>query len=149
MTTDPVTGLQIPDTGQYAPYQYVLRQYLQTRVTSGIHVSTQIPDPKVARMIILTGAPSGGRFNIALAWRRVIIHTFDLTEPLSVRMGEMVRGYLVDGMFTRGSGFRTVRIIGEPYFFPDPEDPSKTPRAQMTVDVQMRASFTPYGNSGS
>jgi len=60
-------------------------------------------------------------------------------------MAEMVGGYLVSGKYTRGSGIRDVNIIGEPFYFPDPDDPADTPRAQLTADITLRARFKPYG----
>lgn len=139
MTIDSITGLQIPDTGLYEYGTLVVTRYLKTRVTTDIVVATEIPNPRPTRLIVVKGAQTSGRTNIALAKRRSIIHCFDATEVLACRMAEIVCGYLIDGMFQHGSGFRGVTVIGEPMYFPDPDDPAKTPRAQLTVDLLQRA----------
>lgn len=143
--TDPVTGFDIPDTGFYEWGGYILRNWLMVKVPVGVTVSTEIPNPRPARLIVVRGATTSWRDNIAVSKRRAIIHTYDTKESLAVRMAEMVRGYLIDGMYSRGSGFRGLTVIGEPFYFPDPDDPAKTPRAQMTVDFLIRAKHAPYG----
>lgn len=145
MSVDPVTGQEFPDTGYYESGAYVVINYLKTRVTEDIIVESQIPNPRPPRLIVVHGVTTSGQMNIALAWRRNLIHIYDATESLSVRLAEMVRGYHMDGKYKRGSGFRDVRVIGEPYYFPDPDDPAKTPRAQTTIDVLLRARFNAYG----
>lgn len=145
--TDPVTGLAIPDTGYYESGAYVVANWVRAHVTADVVVATNVPaNPRPPRLIVVTGATTSGGENIILSKRRLIITTYDLTESLSVRMAEMVRGYLLSGMYTRGSGFRRVNIIGEPYYFPNPEDPAETPRAQLTADITLRARFKPYGS---
>lgn len=145
--TDPVTGLSIPDTGYFESGAYVVTNWVRAQVTSDVIVATDVPpNPRPARLIVVHGAPTSGGENIVLSKRRLIINTYDLTESLSVRMAEMVRGYLISGMYTRGSGFRRVVIVGEPYYFPDPDDPAETPRAQLTADITVRARFKPYGS---
>lgn len=144
--TDPVTGLEIPDTGYFESGAYVVTNWIRQKVTPDVVVKTQVPsNPRPARLIVAKGAPTSGRENIVLSKRRIIIQTYDKTEALAVRMAEMVRGYLISGMYTRGSGFRAVCIIGEPCYFPDPDDPAETPRGQLTADITLRARFTPYG----
>jgi hypothetical protein len=104
-----------------------------------------VPSVRPKRLIVVKGASTSSEENIALGWRRNVIHAYAESESISVRLAEMVRGWLVDGVRTRGSGFRSLRVIGEPYYFPEPDDPAKTPRAQMTADVLLRKRFTPYG----
>lgn len=152
MTVDPTTGFTIPDTGYYESGVYVVINWLNTKVPQGWPVESNVPTPRPVRLIVVKGAPTSSDTDssdaaIILGWRRNIIHVYAETEGLSVRFAEMVRGYLVDGWRTKGSGFRGLKIIGEPFFFPEPDDPAKTPRAQMTVDVLLRARFTPYGSS--
>lgn len=146
--TDPVTGLAIPETGMFESGTYVLSQWIrQCVLNSGFVVATQIPaNPRPKKLIVCHGVPTGsGKKSLVLAKRRVTIHVYDVSEEIVLRDAEMVRGYLIQGMYSRGSGFRDVDIIGEPCYLPDPDDPAKTPRAQMTVDLLLRARFTPYG----
>jgi hypothetical protein len=79
--------------------------------------------------------------NPALSTRRAIILCWDRTEILAVRTAEKVRGYLVDAQHAPGNGIRVVTVVGEPVYFPDPDDPSGSPRAQLTVDILLRATF--------
>lgn len=146
---DPATGLEIPDTGFFLYGALVLKQYLETRVTPDFSIATNVPNPKPARFILIQGAKPGSRVqNLALSVRRNIIQCFDTTEARACRTAEIVRGYVVDGMFTRGSGYRDVVVIGEPAFFSDPTDPANTPRAQLTVDILLRARFKPVISTG-
>ena len=146
--TDPITGLSIPETGFYEYGAYVATQWIRAQVTDDIVVASKVPaNPRPARLIVAKGAPTSGGSNLVLSRRRLIIHCYDTNEPRAVRMAEMVRGYLIAGMYSHGSGFRNVHIIGEPYYFPEPDDPEKTARAQLTVDITLRARFKPYGGS--
>lgn len=81
--------------------------------------------------------------NLALSQRRCIIQCRDRSEVLTGRLAEKVRGFLVDAMYRPGNGIRDVNVIGEPAIFNNPDDPSNTPRAQLTVDVTLRATFAP------
>lgn len=149
---DPATGLEIPDTGFYTYGSLVLKRYLDTRVTSAWTIATNVPNPRPARFILIQGAkPGHGRTDnsaIVLSNRRNIIQLYDTSEARVCRSAEIVRGYLVDGMYTRGSGYRGLVVIGEPAFFPDPDDPANTPRAQLTVDITLRARYKPDATTG-
>jgi hypothetical protein len=144
--TDPITNLPIPDTGYFAWAGATLKDWIKTRVTSDFVVATEVPSPRPTRLIVCKSATTGegAYWNVTLSWRRLIVHNYDKTESLVMREAEMVRGYIIDGMFERGSGYRGVRIVGEPMYFPDPDDPAKTPRGQQTVDLLLRARFAPY-----
>ena len=131
----------------FFPYAAVLaRDYLLTRVPSNYAVSTLVPNPRPAKLIAVrtgtTSDPAAMR-NPALSKRRLIIWCYDTDEVSACTVAEMVRGYMVEAMFQRGSGIRDTTVVGEPMYFPDPDDPAKTPRAQLTVDVLLRARFTP------
>jgi hypothetical protein len=129
-------------TPQFGYYDYsavVIRDYLLTRVPSQYEVTTLVPNPRPALLIVVRTAPTSGGMNPVLSKRRNIIWCYDLSEVQAVQTGEYVRGYLYEAMYQPGSGIRDTRIVGEPCYFPDPDDPAKTPRAQLTVDVLLRA----------
>jgi hypothetical protein len=153
MSVDPATGFTVPDTGYFESGVYVVINWLNTKVPQGWPIESNVPNPRPQRLIVVKGATTSTDTEndaaLALGWRRDIIHVYAESEALSVRFAEMVRGYLVDGVRTKGSGFRGLKVIGEPYYFPEPDDPAKTPRAQMTVDVLLRARFTAYGPSAT
>jgi hypothetical protein len=137
---DSVTGLDIPDTGFFEYGTVVGVRYLRQRLPLDIVVASQVPNPRPARLVTVRGAPTGrSTMNMVLAMRRLIIDCYDTTEAQACRTAEMVRGYMIDGMYRAGSGFRDVTVVGEPYYWPDPSDPSATPRAQMTVDILIRS----------
>lgn len=149
---DPATGFEIPTTGFFTYGTLVLKRYLSTRVPQGYVVTTNVPNPRPGRFILVQGSVPGARRNdnsaIVLSNRRNIIQCFDTSEARVNRVAEIVRGYLVDGKYTRRSGYRDIVFIGEPAFFPDPTDPANTPRAQLTVDITLRARYTPDPTTG-
>jgi hypothetical protein len=117
----------------------VARDYLTTRVPAPYIVNTLVPNPRVAQFITVRSVPTGGSMNPVLSKRRLIIWCYDNTEVQAVQTAEYVRGYLYEAMYELGSGIRGMTVVGEPCFFPDPDDPNKTPRAQLTVDILLRA----------
>ena len=133
--------LDVPDTGYFEYLPLVLKKYLDTRLPSDVVVATQIPSTIPSRLVVLWSVPTSGGSNLALSERRCIIQCRDRTEILTGRLAEKVRGYLVDAIRLPGNGIRDVNVIGEPALFPDPDDPSNTPRAQLTVDILLRATF--------
>lgn len=135
--------LDVPDTGYYEYLPLVLKKYLDTRLPSDVVVATQIPSTVPPRLVVLISVPASGGMNIGLSTRRCIIQCRDRTEILTGRLAEKVRGYLMDAIHIPGNNIRDVDIIGEPAMFPDPDDPSNAPRAQLTVDVLLRATFAP------
>ena len=146
---DPVSGLDIPDTGYFEYGTLVAHRYLRDRLPSEIVVASQVPNPRPTRLVVIRTVATGGAMSLALSRRRLIIHCYDTTEALACRLAEMVRGYLIDGMHTHASGFRNVNMIGEPSYLPDPSDPSNTPRSIMTVDLLLRAHLRPPATGGS
>ena len=135
--------LDVPQTGYFEYLPLVLKQYLDTRLPSDVVVATQIPSTVPSRLVVLESVPTSGGNNLALSERRCIIQCRDRSEILTGRLAEKVRGYLVDAIYRPGNGIRDVTVIGEPAMFPDPDDPSNAPRAQLTVDVLLRATFVP------
>lgn len=135
-----------PSTGYFEFGTLVAVRYLSQRVPPNVVVASRVPDPRPSRLVVVTGVPAGGMTNPVLSRRRVIISCYDTSEVQACRMAEMVRGYLFDGMQSRGSGFRDVKVIGEPAYYPDPTDPS-SPRAQLTVDFVVRKQFSPWDGS--
>jgi hypothetical protein len=131
----------LPEFGFYAYAAVVVRDYLITRVPAPYVVATLVPNPRPAKLIAVRSVTVSGNSmeNPVLARRRNIIWCYDLTETMAVQTAEYVRGYLFEAMFQRGSGIRDLRVVGEPCYFPDPDDPAKTPRAQLTVDTTLRA----------
>ena len=130
----------------FFPYAAIVaREYLKTRIPSNYVVSTLVPNPRPAKLIAIRTANTSDPMvrNPALSKRRLIIWCYDTDEVSACTAAEMVRGYLYEAMFQRGSGIRDMTVIGEPMYYPDPDDPAKTPRAQLTVDVLLRARFTP------
>ena len=135
--------VDVPTTGYFEYLPLVLRNYLITRLPSDVVVATQVPATLPPRLVVLLSVPTNGDMNLALSTRRCIIECRDRTEILTGRLAEKVRGFLVDAMYVRGNGIRDVNVIGEPAIFTNPDDPSNTPRATLTVDVTLRASFAP------
>lgn len=135
--------VDVPDTGYFEYLPLVLRNYLITRLPADVVVATQVPATLPPRLVVLLSAPTNGDMNLALSSRRCIIECRDRTETLTGRLAEKVRGFLVDAMYVRGNGIRDVNIIGEPAIFTNPDDPSNTVRATLTVDVVLRATFAP------
>lgn len=133
--------LDVPDTGYFEYLPLVLKKYLDTRLPSDVVVATQIPSIIPSRLVVLWSVPTTSGSSLALSERRCIIQCRDRTEILTGRLAEKVRGYLVDAIRLPGNGIRDVNVIGEPALFPDPDDPSNTPRAQLTVDILLRATF--------
>lgn len=133
----------VPDTGYFEYLPLVLKRYLDTRLPSDVVVATQVPSTVPARLVVLQSVSTSGGMNLALSERRCIIQCRDRTEILTGRLAEKVRGYLVDAIHLPGNGIRDVTVIGEPAMFPDPDDPSNAPRAQLTVDILLRATFAP------
>ena len=134
-----------PEFG-YFPYAATLaRDYLLTRVPSNYAVTTLVPNPRPAKLIAVRTANTSdpAARNPVLSKRRLIIWCYDTDEVSACTAAEMVRGYLFESMYKPGSGIRGITVIGEPMYYPDPDDPAKTPRAQLTVDVLLRARFTP------
>lgn len=138
-----MANLAVPDSGYFEYCPLVLKRYLDTRVTPDIAVTTQIPNPRPPRLVVIRSSTAPGSVNLALSTRRNIILCWDRTEILAVRTAEKVRGYLVDASLVPGNGIRAVTVVGEPVYYPDPDDPSASPRAQLTVDILLRASFAP------
>ena len=132
-------GFLAPLFGRYKNAQVVARDFLLTRMPAQYAISTLILNPRPPRAVVIRSATVGGTLHPVLSNRRLIIWCYDVNEVAAVDTGELVRGYLFEAMFTPGSGIRETRVIGEPFYFPDPDDPSKTPRAQLTVDVLLRA----------
>ena len=145
MTIDPVSGLEIPDTGFFEFGTKVAVRYLRSRLPSEVVVATQVPTPRPARLVVVKGAATGGSVSLVYAKRRLIIDCYDTTEALACRMAEMVRGYMIDGIRLPDSGFRDATILGEPAFYPNPVDPL-TPRAQLSVDLLLRSRYSPLGD---
>lgn len=135
--------IDVPDTGYFEYLPLVLRNYLLTRLPSDVVVATQVPETLPPRLVVLQSVPGSGDMNLALSQRRCIIQCRDRSEVLTGRLAEKVRGFLVDAMYRPGNGIRDVNVIGEPAIFNNPDDPSNTPRAQLTVDVTLRATFAP------
>ena len=134
--------IEVPDTGYYEYLPLVLKQYLDSRLPSDVVVATQVPKEIPPRLVTLLSVPSGGTGpSLALSQRRCIIQCRDRSEILTGRLAEKVRGYLVDAIRLPGNGIRDVTVIGEPATFLDPDDPSNAPRAQLTVDILLRATF--------
>ena len=129
----------VPLFGYYLYAAVVAKNYLLTRVPSPYLVMTLVPDPIPAKLIAVHQVPTGGPQGIVLSRRRLIIWCYDTAETLAMQCAERVGGYLVEAMYTKGSGIRGTNIIGFPCYLPDPDDPAKTPRAQLTVDVTLRA----------
>jgi hypothetical protein len=152
VSVDPTTGFTVPDTGYFESGVYVTINWLKTKVPQGWPIESNVPNPRPTRLIVVTGATTSSDTDNSdaatiLGWRRNIIHVYAETEALSVRFAEMVRGYMVDGWRAKGSGYRGLKIIGDVFFFPEPADPAKTPRAQLTVDILLRARYSAYGPS--
>lgn len=146
MATDPITGLAIPGTGYFLYGPLVMKNWLRSQVTDDFTVCTEIPTPRPARVIEIksatTSGGSGDGAKLVLSRRRLIIQNYDTSESLAMRVSEILRGYVIAGMWTRNSGYRKVHIVGEPAYLPDPDDPAKTPRAQLTADITVRARFS-------
>jgi hypothetical protein len=130
----------LPDFGVFPYAATVARNYLLTRVPAPYVVTTLVPSaPRPPKLIVIRSATTGGQESPILGRRRLIIWCYDLTEFLAVTTAEYCRGYLYEAMYVQGSGIRETRVVGEPVYFPDPDDPAKTDRAQLTVDVLLRA----------
>jgi hypothetical protein len=131
----------VPSTGYYEYGPLVVIRYLKTRLTPDVVVASEVPNPRPPRLVVVSGAESSGAENLVLSRRRNIIQCYGVTEILAGRLAETVRGYLMDARFINGAAIRSVNVIGEPFYFPNPDDPSKTPRVQLTVDVLQRAKY--------
>lgn len=139
-------GFEVPMFGVYGYAAEVARDYLLTRMPVDYAVTTLVPSSRPPKLVAVRTVPTSGQMSPVLSKRRLIIWCYDLTEPIACDTAEMVRGYMYEAMFKRGSGIRETRIVGEPAYLPDPDDPAKTPRAQLTVDVLLRARFTIPGS---
>jgi len=135
--------IDVPDTGYFEYLPLVLRDYLLTRLPDDVVVATMVPETLPPRLVVLVSVPANGEMNLALSTRRCIIECRDRSEVLTGRLAEKVRGFLVDAMYRPGNGIRDVNVIGEPALFNNPDDPSNTPRATLTVDVLLRATHAP------
>ena len=131
----------VPTTGYFEYLPLVLKTHLDTKLTSDVIVATKVPDPRPPRLVVLWSVPTSGDMNLVLSQRRCIIQCWDRSEILTGRLAEKVRGYLIDAIRLPGNGIRDVNVIGEPAMFPDPDDPTNAPRAQLTVDILMRATY--------
>lgn len=138
-----MAAVDVPDTGYFEFLPLVLRKYLITRLPPDVVVATQVPETLPPRLVVLLSVPANGDMNLVLSTRRCIIQCMDRGELLTGRLAEKVRGFLVDAMYVPGNGIRDVNVIGEPAIFNNPDDPSNTPRAQLTVDVTLRATYAP------
>lgn len=116
----------------YAPL--LIRTHLAGALP-GVHVGTEVPNPRPQRLVRLRTAPAGPSGNDALTWRRLIVECWAPTELEAGRLAENVREQVMDSRYAR-IGVRAVRVVGEPALFPDPE--TDTPRTQFTVDVLLR-----------
>ena len=135
-----------PDTGYFEYGSLTVVSFLKSKLPPNVVVATQVPSPKPGRFVVVRSVPSGGVSNLVLSRRRFTISCYDSSEIRASRLAEMVRGYLFDGMYCRGSGFRDVTVIGEPAYYPDPTDLS-TPRSQLTVDLLVRKRFSAWDGS--
>jgi hypothetical protein len=133
------TGFLSPQFGVYKNAPDLVRKYLLTVMPAWYVISTLVMNPRPAQGIVVRSATVGGNNHPVLSNRRLIIWVYDLSEDEALDTGELVRGHLYSAMYVRGSGIRNTVVVGEPYYFPDPDDPAKTPRAQLTVDVLLRA----------
>jgi len=133
--------VDVPNTGYFEYAPKLVRDYLLTRLPDDIPVVTEVPNPRPARLVLVRSASMRGNSNLALSQRRCIIRTWDHTELLACRLAEKVRGFLVDAVHLHGNGIRFVEVAGEPAYYPDPDDPSGSPRAQLTIDLTLRATF--------
>lgn len=133
--------IPVPDSGYFEYAPLLVKRWLDDQLPEDVPVKTQIPNPRPERLVVVTSSPTSSQANIALSQRRCIIKCWDRTELLACRMAEKVRGFLVDATHSPGNGIRAVRVVGEPALWPDPDDPSKTPRAILTVDITVRAIF--------
>jgi hypothetical protein len=131
----------LPLFGVFEYAATVARSYLLTRVPDTYTIETLIPSaPRPAKLIVVRSIPGGRMINPILSYRRLLVWTYDVTEYAAVQNGEYVLGYLYESMYVKGSGIRETKLFGDaPYYYPDPDDPAKTPRSQFTVDVLLRA----------
>jgi hypothetical protein len=136
----------LPEFGVYRYAAEVARDYLLTRVPVSYAVTTLVPDPRPVKLVVVRTAITSGFMNPVLSKRRLIIWCYDIDEVAACDTAEMVRGYMYEAMFKRGSGIRDTNVIGEPTYMPDPDDPAQTARAQLTVDILLRAGFTIPGS---
>lgn len=143
LTAGTQTGFMSPQFGVFKNAPVLVRKYLRTIMPAAYAISTLVMSPRPAQGVVIRSAPVGGNNNPSLSNRRLIIWVYDLSEDEALDTGELVRGYLYSAMYQRGSGIRNTVVVGEPYYFPDPDDPAKTPRAQLTVDVLLRAAPWP------
>lgn len=131
----------VPTTGYFEYCPLVIKNHLDTKLPSDVVVATKVPDPRPPRLVTIESVPTSGDMNLVLSHRRCILQFWDRSEILTGRLAEKVRGYLIDAIYQPGNGIRDVIVVGEPGMFPDPDDPTNAPRAQLTVDILMRATY--------
>jgi hypothetical protein len=135
----------LPHFGVFPYAATVVRKYLLTRVPEIYTIETLIPSaPRPAKLIVVRSVPGGRICNVIEQYRRVLVWNYDVDEDTAGNAAENTLGYIFEAQFERHSEIRETKLVGSaPYYFPDPDDPKKTPRFQFTVDVLLRAHVTP------
>jgi hypothetical protein len=145
---DAAPSLPVPFTGRFKNVAYVCADLFRSVAPSNYTVATLVPsgtpnDPLVLPLIVCHSITTSSPYNLTIGCRRACIWTYNTTEELAVQDCENARGWLVSAQFLRGNHIRGLKVVGEPAYLPDPDDPAKTPRAQMTVDLQMKSTTRP------
>src|SRR4051812_11522780 len=104
----------------YAPK--VVRDYLITKLDADVRVSTYVPTPRPAKLVVISTVPTGDPGNIALSPRRCTLYVSHADELTAGNLSETVCGHLKAAKFVPGNGIRNVSVVGTPARLDDPDD---------------------------
>jgi hypothetical protein len=130
-----------PTVGTFPYVCKVVRDYLKTKLDSGVRVATEVPATRPATLVTIASASTSGGTNLALSKRWVVIYCYHSDEGTAAALAETVYGHMMSARFTPGNGIRDVVPVGTPARFDDPDD--NTPRFRMTLEVRLRAVVHP------
>lgn len=98
-------------------------------------VTSQVPNPRPDRYVVLFAVPVGGPQRLVLSTRRISAQCNDVDEFSTGTLTETVAALFVDAQY-QGLGIKQVKVIGQPARFPGPGQPN---RWQVTADFLIRA----------
>ncbi|AYD83872.1 tail terminator [Gordonia phage Getalong] len=113
--------------------------YLKSRLM-GVKVSTQVPNPRVAKMVRVEAAGGSGR-GLAMSKRLLIVQCWDTKSPDAAALCERVAALVFAAQYDPAvPEIRGVTSVGEPASFPDPD--TSLPRYQFSASLDVRGHIT-------
>ena len=113
--------------------------YLEPKLP-GVEVSTEVPYPRVPKMVHVEAAGGSGR-GLALSRRLVIVQCWETESPDAAALSERVAAIIYAAQYDPAiPEIRGVTSIGEPASFPDPD--TDLPRYQFSASLDVRGHIT-------